>query len=74
MPKSSPSSAAVRLYPHSHFLPTLLTISLEAEYKKFPVAAPGPDELLINVKYSGVCHSDVHALKGDWPTKPSHLP
>lgn len=28
---------------------------------------PGPDEVLINIKYSGVCHTDLHALKGDWP-------
>ena len=23
--------------------------------------------MLINVKYSGVCHTDLHAWKGDWP-------
>lgn len=34
------------------------------------MAKPGPDEILINVKYSGVCHSDVHAMKGDWPRQP----
>ena len=28
---------------------------------------PGPDEVLINVKYSGVCHTDLHAMMGDWP-------
>lgn len=28
---------------------------------------PGPDEVLINIKYSGVCHTDLHAVKGDWP-------
>lgn len=27
------------------------------EYKKIPVQTPGPDEVLINVKYSGVCHT-----------------
>ncbi|KAJ2992349.1 hypothetical protein NUW58_g2197 [Xylaria curta] len=36
-------------------------------YKKIPVAKPGPDEVLVNVKYSGVCHTDLHAVKGDWP-------
>lgn len=40
-------------------------------FKKIPVAKPAPDEILINVKYSGVCHSDVHAMKGDWVAKPS---
>lgn len=44
---------------------------------------PGPDEVLVNIKYSGVCHtyviftpsidaeltlcSDLHAVNGDWP-------
>ncbi|KAH7002571.1 chaperonin 10-like protein [Ilyonectria destructans] len=36
-------------------------------YKKIPVRQPGPDEVLINIKYSGVCHTDLHALNGDWP-------
>ncbi|KAL2214186.1 GroES-like protein [Sarocladium strictum] len=36
-------------------------------YKKIPVQQPGPDEVLVNVKYSGVCHTDLHAIKGDWP-------
>ena len=40
------------------------------EYKKIPVAKPGPDEVLINVKYSGVCHTDLHAVNGDWPLPP----
>ncbi|KAI9665498.1 MAG: alcohol dehydrogenase [Alyxoria varia] len=43
------------------------------EYKKIPVPKPGPDEVLINVKYSGVCHTDLHALNGDWPL-PTKLP
>ncbi|KAI3336946.1 GroES-like protein [Xylariaceae sp. AK1471] len=36
-------------------------------YKKIPVPQPGPDEVLINIKFSGVCHTDFHAIKGDWP-------
>ncbi|KAK3315101.1 chaperonin 10-like protein [Apodospora peruviana] len=38
-----------------------------AIYKKIPVQQPGPDEVLINVKFSGVCHTDLHAMMGDWP-------
>ncbi|KAK3387191.1 chaperonin 10-like protein [Podospora didyma] len=38
-----------------------------AVYKKIPVQKPGPDEVLINVKFSGVCHTDLHAMMGDWP-------
>lgn len=37
------------------------------EYKQIPVPKPGPDEVLINIKYSGVCHTDLHAVRGDWP-------
>ncbi|KAL5615207.1 hypothetical protein BROUX41_005264 [Berkeleyomyces rouxiae] len=36
-------------------------------YKKVPVRTPGPSEVLINIKYSGVCHTDLHAMNGDWP-------
>ncbi|GMM36591.1 hypothetical protein DASC09_039160 [Saccharomycopsis crataegensis] len=37
------------------------------EYKTIPVPTPKPNEILVNVKYSGVCHTDLHAWKGDWP-------
>ena len=36
-------------------------------YKEIPVPIPKSTEILINVKYSGVCHTDLHAWKGDWP-------
>jgi propanol-preferring alcohol dehydrogenase len=42
-------------------------------YKKITVQKPGPDEVLVNVKYSGVCHTDLHAMMGDWPL-PTKLP
>ncbi|KAK4702807.1 hypothetical protein P7C70_g3410, partial [Phenoliferia sp. Uapishka_3] len=29
-----------------------------------------PGEALVNIKYTGVCHTDLHALKGDWPAAP----
>jgi len=37
------------------------------DYKKIPVQKPGPDEVLVNIKFSGVCHTDLHAVNGDWP-------
>lgn len=43
------------------------------DYKQIPVAKPGPDEVLVNIKYSGVCHTDLHAVNGDWPL-PTKLP
>lgn len=41
------------------------------KYTEIAVPKPKSNELLINVKYSGVCHTDLHAWKGDWvlPTK-----
>ena len=37
------------------------------EYKDIPVPTPKSNEILVNIKYSGVCHTDLHAWKGDWP-------
>ncbi len=36
-------------------------------YKQIPVPKPGPDEILVKMRYTGVCHTDLHAMKGDWP-------
>jgi alcohol dehydrogenase, propanol-preferring len=34
------------------------------KYTKIPIPKVGHDEVLINIKYSGVCHTDLHAWKG----------
>ena len=31
--------------------------------------APGRGEVLVEVKAAGVCHSDLHPARGDWPAK-----
>jgi len=31
--------------------------------------APGHGEVLVEVKAAGVCHSDLHPARGDWPAK-----
>jgi S-(hydroxymethyl)glutathione dehydrogenase/alcohol dehydrogenase len=31
--------------------------------------APGPDEVLVEMQAAGVCHSDLHPARGDWPVK-----
>lgn len=31
--------------------------------------APRPGEVLVEVKSAGVCHSDLHPARGDWPTR-----
>lgn len=37
----------------------------------------GPRDVLIEIKYSGICHSDIHTVRGDWgpqqyPLAPGH--
>lgn len=42
--------------------------------KDVDVPEPGPGEVLVKVAATGVCHTDLHAIMGDWPVKPKeHL-
>ena len=35
------------------------------------VPTPGPGQALVKLITSGVCHTDLHAVEGDWPVKPN---
>jgi alcohol dehydrogenase, propanol-preferring len=39
--------------------------------EEVPVPTPGRGEVLIKVVATGVCHTDLHAARGDWPAKPN---
>jgi alcohol dehydrogenase, propanol-preferring len=39
--------------------------------EEWPVPEPGSGEILIRVIACGVCHSDVHAVDGDWDPPPN---
>jgi alcohol dehydrogenase, propanol-preferring len=41
------------------------------EIMDVPVPSPGPDEVLVRIEASGLCHTDIHAARGDWPVKPT---
>ncbi|MEN0130185.1 MAG: alcohol dehydrogenase AdhP [Brevundimonas sp.] len=41
------------------------------EVSEVPIPSFGPHEALVKVDYSGVCHTDLHAARGDWPVKPT---
>src|SRR5208282_1185584 len=38
--------------------------------QEVPVPEPGRGEILVRIEATGVCHTDLHAVKGDWPVKP----
>jgi propanol-preferring alcohol dehydrogenase len=38
---------------------------------ELPVHEPGPGEILVKLAATGVCHTDLHAARGDWAVKPS---
>lgn len=38
--------------------------------EQVPVKEPGENQILVKIISSGVCHTDLHACKGDWPVKP----
>jgi propanol-preferring alcohol dehydrogenase len=39
--------------------------------EEWDVPTPGVDQILIKTEACGVCHTDLHATKGDWPLKPT---
>lgn len=39
--------------------------------QEWAIPVPGPGQILVKTEACGVCHTDLHAAKGDWPLKPS---
>ena len=57
----------------------LCAFDYTAELRKheFGRPEPGPNDVAIDIKYCGMCHSDLHACNGDWgfnmyPIAPGH--
>jgi alcohol dehydrogenase, propanol-preferring len=38
--------------------------------REVPVPEVGARSILVRIEASGVCHTDLHAVEGDWPVKP----
>lgn len=36
-----------------------------------PIPVPGLDQILVRIGATGVCHTDLHAARGDWPVRPN---
>ena len=39
-------------------------------FREYDIPTPGPGQILVKTETCGVCHTDLHAAKGDWPVKP----
>jgi propanol-preferring alcohol dehydrogenase len=39
--------------------------------REVPIPSAGPGQILVKTEACGVCHTDLHAAKGDWPVKPT---
>jgi propanol-preferring alcohol dehydrogenase len=36
-----------------------------------PVPEPGAEQVLVRIEACGLCHTDIHAARGEWPVKPT---
>ena len=48
----------------------LRKIRTPLKIERVAVPEPGPGEILVRVVACGVCHSDLHAVDGDWTPGP----
>jgi alcohol dehydrogenase, propanol-preferring len=36
-----------------------------------PTPEPGPEQVLVRIEASGLCHTDIQPARGEWPVKPA---
>jgi propanol-preferring alcohol dehydrogenase len=41
------------------------------EFQEWDIPVPGAGQILVKTEACGVCHTDLHAARGDWPLKPT---
>lgn len=41
------------------------------QIEEVDIPTPGAGQIVVKMQASGVCHTDLHAIEGDWPVKPS---
>ena len=46
------------------------TLGAPLEIRDVPVPEPGPGQVLVKIETCGLCHTDIHAARGEWPVKP----
>jgi len=68
----STDTSALNAYGYATFGPTE-----KFQPYEFKRRAPGPNDVLIEIKYAGICHSDIHTARNEWrgttyPCIPGH--
>jgi len=43
----------------------------EVQIRDLAIPTPGPHQVLVRMEASGLCHTDIHAARGDWPVLPT---
>jgi propanol-preferring alcohol dehydrogenase len=57
-------------------MPPTMKAAVVREFRKplvieeVPVPQPGAGQIVVKIAATGVCHTDLHAVEGDWPVKP----
>ena len=46
----------------------------ELQIQELPTPEPGPEAALVRMTAAGVCHSDLHIVRGDWAGVPKNMP
>ena len=41
------------------------------EIEELPIPEPGAEQVLVRIEACGLCHTDIHAARGEWPVKPT---
>lgn len=41
------------------------------QIEEVDIPTPGAGQIVVKMQASGVCHTDLHAVEGDWPVKPT---
>ena len=39
--------------------------------EELPIPEPGAAQVLVRIETCGLCHTDIHAARGEWPVRPS---
>ncbi|MFN0095955.1 MAG: alcohol dehydrogenase catalytic domain-containing protein [Dehalococcoidia bacterium] len=46
----------------------------QLQVREYPSPVPGHEEAFIRMRSAGVCHSDLHIVRGDWAGVPPNMP